>query len=1375
MQWSGPEMKKKAEGEATSGELRRIVGIGASAGGLRALETFFRAAPEAGGFAYIVVQHLSPDFKSLMDDLLARHTGLPIHRVEEPMKLEANAVYLIPPRKFMTVRENHLYLQERDVEKGLEFPINVFFRSLAEDAGTRAVGVILSGTGSDGTEGVRAIAQAGGLVLCQTPESADFDGMPKNAAATGCCHYLLEPGKMPAKIHEHAGPEPSLPAPITKESGALPQGMEDGGEWDPVIKVLYKACGIDFSLYKQTTVERRIHRRMNFQHLEEVPAYAEYLLRNREEVDALYRDLLIGVTEFYRDPEVFAYVEEKVIPELLQRARGNEVRLWVAGCATGEEVYSLAISFEEAIRERGWEGKLSLFATDAHRHSLSMASAGLYPEDSLRHLGEERLERYFHLEQPGLYRISPDLRRKIVFAPHNVITDPPFTRIDFISCRNLLIYLKGDIQERVLRFFHYALNRQGVLLLGTSEGLARMEAGFKRLDARHKVFQKEGAKVHPPAGGRVPDLRGGGGNLSRLAPAGEGRMAQIEKDLLQSYDYILDRHVPPGVIINERNEVLHYFGSFSEYLVPESGRMKRDLLARTQGEFRLALSTLLQRARTNRKETSLHGLRLHRGGAEVRGDLSVEPIRIQDSNTFHYYICFRESSGSGAGAAEAAETDAARASSFEAGEAAQQRIRELEQELQATRENLQATVEELQTSNEELQATNEEMLASNEELQSTNEELHSVNEELYTVNAEFERKNNELLELNQDHVNLLASLDTGIVFVDEQLKIRKFNPAISRSFKILPQDVGRPIEHIAYQLEDQEGMLKDVRSVLSGGETIAKEVQTREGGWIQKRVVPFHGANKDIEGVVLTFSDITKLKNVETRLGMAMHSTRLVWWEWDLEKDQLSTHAQDGCILGDNLATLERSSQSWLARVHPDDCAKVETSLQRVLDGHDGEWECEHRFKAGNGEWRWVLNVGRVYKRDAGGAALRMIGTIQDIDKRKRMNLEMEELKQRAEEASRAKSDFLAVVSHELRTPLNPILGFTQLLAGEAEGEKLEWMNIIEQSASRLEELIEDILSFVQLGAGQLKVDPSPFKPYDLFAALLEAARARCGNGKVEVTLDPPEDEGAREVSLHGDQRLFRMVGKHLLDNALKFTEEGEVRLRYRMHDGGATGEDRLVMEVRDNGAGMKARALEHLKEPLTQLDAGARRYYQGIGIGLAISRRIVEELQGTFTVDSPPGKGTHIRVEIPCECVEAAPAHPMAKEGAGGLPAKILLVEDNQFNRTLTRIQLQQMGCEVVEAKTGQAALELFREQPFEAVLMDIGMPDISGLQATRAMRVLDEGRTPPSPARIFAFTADGNFGRGELRERDLFDGIIYKPVQLVELRRCLCAPAED
>ncbi|NBD37995.1 MAG: PAS domain-containing protein [Verrucomicrobia bacterium] len=1365
-------MEKKAEEAAESGVLRRIVGIGASAGGLRALETFFRVAPEEGGCAYIVVQHLSPDFKSLMDDLLARHTGMPIHRVEEPVKLEANAVYLIPPRKVMTVRENYLYLQERDVEKGLEFPINVFFRSLAKDAGTRAVGVILSGTGSDGTEGVRAIAEAGGLVLCQTPESADFDGMPKNAAATGCCHYLLEPGQMPATIQEHAGPEPALPAPIAKESEVLPQGLEDGGEWDPVIKVLYKACGIDFSLYKQTTVERRIHRRMNFQHLEEVPAYAEYLLRNREEVDALYRDLLIGVTEFYRDPEVFAYVEEKVIPELLQRARGNEVRLWVAGCATGEEVYSLAISFEEAIRERGWDGKLSLFATDAHRHSLDTAAAGLYPEDSLRHLGEERLERYFHLEQPGLYRISPDLRRKIVFAPHNVITDPPFTRINFISCRNLLIYLKGEIQERVLRFFHYALNRQGVLLLGTSEGLARMEAGFKRLDARHKVFQKEGSKVNPPGGGRIPDLRGGG-NLSRFAPAGEGRMAQIEKDLLQSYDHILDRHVPPGVIINERNEVLHYFGSFSEYLVPESGRMKRDLLARTEGDFRLALSTLLQRARTNEEETSLHGLRLHRDGAEVRGDLSVEPIRIQDSNTFYYYICFRE--GSGGGAEETAEAETPRETSFEAGEAAQQRIRELEQELQATKENLQATVEELQTSNEELQATNEEMLASNEELQSTNEELHSVNEELYTVNAEFERKNNELLELNQDHVNLLASLDTGIVFVDEQLKIRKFNPAISRSFKILPQDVGRPIEHIAYQLEDQEGMLKDVRSVLSGGETIEKEMQTREGGWIQKRVVPFHGTNKDIEGVVLTFSDITKLKKMETRLGMAMHSTRLVLWEWDLEKDHFSTHAEEGCILGFDLPALERSLRSWLALVHPEDYGKVETSLQRVLDGHDDEWECEHRFRTRTGEWRWMLNVGRVYKRDTEGAALRMIGTTQDIDKRKKMNLEMEELKRRAEEASRAKSDFLAVVSHELRTPLNPILGFIQLLAGEAEGEKLEWMHIIEQSASRLEELIEDILSFVQLDAGQLKVDPSPFKPYDLFATLLEVARARSGNGKVEVTFDPPEGEAEREVHLQGDQRLLRMVGKHLLDNALKFTEEGEVSLRYRMEHGGVTGEDRLVIEVRDTGAGMKAKALEHLKEPFIQLDAGTRRYYQGIGIGLAISWRIVEELKGTFTVDSPPGKGTHIRVDIPCECVEAAQAHPLTKEGAGGLPAKILLVEDNQFNRNLTRIQLHQIGCEVVEAKTGQAALELFREQAFDVVLMDIGIPDISGLQATRAMRVLDEGRQPPSPTRIFAFTADGNFGRGELSDRDLFDGIIYKPVQLVELRRCLCAPAED
>lgn len=964
--------------------LSKVIGIGASAGGLRALESFFDAAPPDAGFAYIVIQHLSPDFKSLMDDLLSRHTVMPIHRAEENLAIQPDSIYLIPPKKTMTLIGGRLHLSERTVDKGLEFPINIFFKSLAEDQGARSVGVVLSGTGSDGSEGIRAIYRAGGLVIAQNLQSASFDGMPRSAISTDCCHYILPPERMPQVILENSHEGSTLPNPHSGHGDGEDVGSE--GEMGPIIHALYKAYGIDFSLYKEATVYRRIQRRMSFLNMRDPLTYGDYLVENESEVDSLYRDLLIGVTEFFRDPEVFEYLEGEVLPKIVNEA-GKEIRIWITGCATGEEVYSLAIALDETIQKANWFGKVNIFATDVHRRSLNFASAGIYPESSLSHVSEQRRKHYFTDEGSGMYKIRASVRQGIVFAPHNVIVDPPFTRMNLVSCRNLLIYLKPRVQEKVIRLFNYALVREGYLLLGTSEGLSRLENDFYKVESRHKIFKKREESRGLPELQNVRSER-----PSRVAASVEAtpprHSASIDANLLRSYDHILNGYVHPGLIINEGREVLHYFGDVQQYLKPERGRAEKDVLKRVDGELQLVLSTLIQQAMRMEEMVRSRGVRV--GGAE--GDLvniQVDPISLGKDRGYNYFIVFEKVHAQVRPSRGGEPSGKENAADYEILEVARDRIVELENELVLTKENLQATVEELQTSNEELQATNEELLASNEELQSTNEELHSVNEELYTVNAEYERKNNELLLLNQDHDNLLSSLEAGIVFLDKDLQIRKFNPAISTIFKILPQDIGRPIEHIAYQLEDQERMLESVRHVLATGERHEKEVRTRSGQWMLKRIQAFYGVDDCIEGVVLSFMDISELKSLEKRLSLAMRTARLVWWDWNLSSGELKTHSQDWCILGYNLASLAPRAQTWHELVHPDDRTEVMTTLDSYLEGKTGEWNCVHRFKARDGQWRWVRNVGTVIDRDEDGKPLRMIGTTQDISEYKALEAQL--------------------------------------------------------------------------------------------------------------------------------------------------------------------------------------------------------------------------------------------------------------------------------------------------------------------------------------------------------------------------------------------------
>jgi two-component system CheB/CheR fusion protein len=960
--------------DGTASEPTALVGIGASAGGLEALEAFFQRMPSDTGMAFIVVQHLSPDFKSLMSELLSRHTEMPIYRVRDGMRLEANSVYLIPPKKEMLVSNGVFLLTDKDPQQSLALPIDVFFRSLAQDAKERAVGIVMSGTGSDGSRGVRAIHEAGGLVLVQDERSAKFDGMPRSALATGVADLVLPPEAMPEALLKFVKSHT-----VTRTPAIRPLSVTSGDEvMDQLLALLMSSYGIDFSHYKNTTVIRRIERRLLLRQLDSLDIYLEELRSDPAELDALYRDLLIGVTRFFRDPEAFTLIEQKILPKLLT-AESIEagLRIWTAGCATGEEAYSLAILLNDRCAELRVPPNFKIFATDAHRESLEHASAGLYAEPAVSDVAPWRLEKYF-TRQDGLYKIAPEVRRNVVFAPQNVLKDPPFTKIDLLTCRNLLIYFKPSAQRKVLSLFHFALNTGGVLMLGPSESVGELYDEFDVLDQHWKVFQKRrDVRFSPTLGIALPSQVA----RTRPAPSAPQRPALGAADLrlMRAYDALLERFVPPSVLTTELGEIVHTFGAAGQYLRTPQGRATLDVSQMVHEDLRIPLSAGMQRAIKERQPTSFSGIRVRGREGEELIKLTVEPLPERGSDGLFLFLTFEKMAEAGPPEAQARP--------YEPDQQVQARLRDLEQELQYTREHLSATIEELETSNEELQATNEEMVAANEELQSTNEELHSVNEELYTVNAEYQNKIDELTQLTNDMDNLLRSTDIGTVFLDTQLRIRKLTPAISRSFHLLPQDIGRPIEHISSNLE-YPPLLEDLREVLEGGRTLEREVRNRQGAWLLMRILPYRTETGAVEGVVLTFTDVTAMRRAQQDLRQSEANFRqladfvnAIFWLTSPDGSMIIyvSPAYERIWMR-SLESLCEKPESWLQALHPEDRERLERSF--ATRNLEEEWEETYRIIQPGGQVRWIRDR-RYPVRDARGQVIRLAGISVDITEMK--------------------------------------------------------------------------------------------------------------------------------------------------------------------------------------------------------------------------------------------------------------------------------------------------------------------------------------------------------------------------------------------------------
>ena len=839
-----------------------VVGIGASAGGLEAIEAFFKAMPVDSGMAFVVIQHLSPDYKSLMVELLSRKTDIPVHRAEDGMVVEPNHIYLIPPKKNLSIFHGKLLLEDQKQREGINLPVDIFLRSLAEDQGEHSVGVILSGTGSDGTRGVRAIKEWGGLVMVQDEASAKFDGMPRAAASTGVADFVLPPEEMPAQLVA------CLRHPYATRQDRQQQALTDETGLTRLFSLLRAKTKVDFTYYKPSTITRRIERRIAVTQVADLDSYVRYAEQTPAEISALYRELLIGVTSFFRDSEVMAKIQESVLPELFERCMDRELRFWVAGCSTGEEAYTLAILAREVMETLGLARDIKIFATDIDRDAVATAGSGVYPESIAADLSPALLAKYFYC-RGDTYQVARTIREMVVFAQHNLVKDPPFTRIDLVSCRNLLIYLQTNLQQRALEMFSFSLRPGGVLLLGSSETVGEMEDCFEPVDRKARIYRSQGKTRARGVPTGVDSTHKDLGLLPLAASGGFVRPPRTgsrehERLVTRLLDTLAASYVPLAVVVNEHLEILHTLGDPSGIFTLPSGRAVYDISKMVNRELAIPLATGIQKVFRTGEELVYTNVRLHEANATrtLRLRLRLLPGRKNDETLA---VVFFEH-------VEETHTPPEDASAeYDLNEETGQRLQDLEQELQFTRENLQATIEELETSNEELQATNEELLASNEELQSTNEELQSTNEELYTVNTEYQNKIIELTEVRNDVDNLLSSSRIGTLILDEDLCIRRYSPQAAEVFHLVDGDVGRPLKHLSHKLLDFNPV-EMAREVQRKEELHEQDVQTEDGRWHLLRILPYQVGPQTISGVVFTLIDITPLREVCERLETAQQN-----------------------------------------------------------------------------------------------------------------------------------------------------------------------------------------------------------------------------------------------------------------------------------------------------------------------------------------------------------------------------------------------------------------------------------------------------------------------------------------------------------------------
>lgn len=980
-----------------------IVGIGTSAGGLEALKIFFDNLPSDFNHAIVIVQHLSPDYKSLMADLLSRNTELPIHEVEDGSVIESGNVYLIPPKKNMTIKNGVLHLTDKPKGFDLNLPIDIFFKSLAVDQKEHSIGIVLSGTGSDGTRGMRAIKEFGGMLMVQKPSDAKFDGMPNSAIATGLVDYVLPVAHISPELVNFIQHPKSLSSFEDDESSGFKKDFEK------LISLVHKKTDIDFSGYKLPTLVRRVERRMSVNKAQTIRDYLHFVFENEDELDILRNEFLIGVTKFFRDTEAFEFIKKNTIPEIFKnKGPKDRVKIWSVGCSSGEEAYSLAILLKEYMDENNLVMDVKIFATDLDKEVIHKANKGSFTQSIVADVSLDYLKKYF-IQKGDLYIISPEIRKMIIFSQHNVAQDPPLTKMDLITCRNLLIYVNSELQQKIIGTFHYALNKDKYLFLGPSESIGQFSSSLKVLSRKWRIYQN----AQPTKTLDMGYFNSTFSSTEQFTRDVMSRQSLQDKVLNETLaDSLLEEFGAASAFVDKDFDLISADGNFRNFFQFPKKRLRSfHILKILPQPIAIALSTALRKAEQENIKVIYKDIVVSDNNNDLETiTLIVNPVKVTPTSANNLYLVLFLAQSNVIDTERVTKNKTALVQEgFSLSEVDKEKIVLLEQELMDTKANLQSMVEEIETSNEELQATNEELLSSNEELQSTNEELQSVNEELHTVNAEYQEKMVEIALVNSDLENLIDSTEIGTIFLDKDLKIRKFTPTVKKFFNIIDSDLGRPISHFSSTLGDDEGkpFIETLYNVLNTGISFEKEILHRKTNWYLKRLHPFIDSTQKIAGVVISFVNITKQKKLERRideknkfLEKVLEVTPNILYIYN-QQTQSNEYANKDLFkqLGYSSLEIQAMGADMLPKlIHPNDFEILTNHLENIKNSKDGEiMELEYRMKHKDGKYRWLLSLDTIFERIENTNEVKHIGVATDITQLKEAQQKLKEANENLE------------------------------------------------------------------------------------------------------------------------------------------------------------------------------------------------------------------------------------------------------------------------------------------------------------------------------------------------------------------------------------------
>jgi two-component system, chemotaxis family, CheB/CheR fusion protein len=1326
-----------------------FVGIGASAGGLKACTRFLAAMPAESGMAFVIVMHLDPASESHMAEIFQRSTSMPVVQVRESQRLAPDHVYVIAPSTSLEIRDGILNPSKLDDPRGRRKPIDAFFSSLANDQKELAVAIVMSGTGNNGSSVIPDFKASGGLCLVQDPKTADFDGMPHHAIATGGADHVIPPEEMPQILLEHAVAVGSLrPDKLDAQSSEA---------FDLILEMMSRTYRVNFrGAYKRGTLKRRTERRMDLKQVAGWPEYLELLRRDEKELASLYGELLIGVTQFFRDPAVWKHLEMEILPALLARQPGDvPFKIWVPGCATGEEAYSLAILVLEQLERLGRSMKVQIFASDVGENALAFARRGIYPSTIREVVSQARLARFFR-QRGESFEVGPDVRESITFAVQNLLADPPFSNLDLVSCRNALIYFEAHAQQKVLELFHFALKPGGLLLLGSSETVGKQGSLFESLSPSEHLYRTtattEASRHHNLYWVAERAIRGMGGTAT--APPKGPRVSRVVEQI------VLARYTWACVAVSESFEIQSFFGPTQDYLLQPTGEARMDLLSWVKPGIYPRLRAGLEKAREGKARVKVTDIRIERDGVAHRVECTIEPITPIPEEPRLFLVSFRD-----------LPTVPTVIEAFTHSDPAESFIHQLEGELKDTREELQSTVEQLESTNEEYRASREEMLSLNEELQSNNEELQaskeelqSMNEEMATINRQLEDKNLELRQISTDLNNLLASASIPIIFLDRELRVRRFTPAATELMRLVPSDLGRSIEHIKERFHDR-GLIRDAQEVLDKLVPITTEVQAETRRWYTRAMRPYRTEDDRIDGVCVAFLDISELKQAARQHEEARRSVEAIIAESPAAQLVLDaelrvvTATSSFCKLFQVSRSATEGVRLYDLGNHQWDIPRLRQLLEQILPEEAAirDYEVTQDFQELG---RRTMRI-HAHRMNRGDLPAYILLSIEDLTARRTIE---EMLERRANELAKEherKNEFLAMLGHELRNPIAALvhgIDLLQLTRGD-EARIEEIRSMMERQTTRVVSMLDQLLDLARVTSGKILLVRSAVDLTQAVRGAVETTTALIESRRHKLRLSLPA-ERAGPVLVEGDAIRLAQVVENLLSNAAKYTEEGgSIELALELDEKWAR------IRVRDSGIGMEADLLPHVFELFVQGPRGLERAAGGLGLGLPLVKRLVEMHGGKVEATSAGrGQGSELLVSLPRlprlhEAGAKAPPSGAASEPREVRPYRILLVDDElDVVKILARL-LKNAGHEVSIVHDGPAALAALGSFTPEVVILDLGLPEMDGYEVARRIREEPQGKA------VLLIALTGYQADHELLERAGFDHHQIKPLSMRKL----------